>query len=126
MSIIIYPEEPCAIPVTFKANPLDIYSKGYDDIQEIMMCFKKTINDNDDAYLRLYYKDGEGKGDITGSILLDQDKHLFTLIKKETDILPVGKYNLYIGVKVQGLVKMLWLRTKKSQLVISSTDGISQ
>ena len=97
-TITIYPEEPCLIPVKYTSDPLAVYQKTYSDIEEIMMCLKTKTSDSDDKYLRLYYKDGAGGGAVTGDVLLDEATHTFTMNKKETDIVELKQFNVYIGV----------------------------
>lgn len=125
-TITIYPEEPCLIPVTYASNPFTVYSKDFADITEVMMCLKTEATEDDDAYLRLYYKDGVGGGGATGDVLYDEPSLTFTMNKKETDVVPLGTYNIYIGVLVTGLTKMLWLRVEKDDLVIVTNDGVQQ
>lgn len=121
-AITIYPEEPCIIPVKYKSNPLLVYGKDYADIENIKMCLKETINDADDAYLEKLYKIADVE---TGDVLLNTTEHTFSLVKLETDVLPVNKkLKLYIGVKVSGLTKYLWLRVDKDGVIHVEPDGI--
>lgn len=124
--ITIYPEEPCLIPVSYPSNPLTIYGKDYADIEEVVMCFKKKASELDDAYLRLYWKDGDGGGAETGDVLIDEANNTFTMNKGEDDIVEAGTYNMYIGVRVTGLTKFIWLRVKKEDSIDVVTDGIQQ
>jgi len=125
-AISIYPEEPCLIPVVYSSNPLTVYNKTYSDVEEIAMCFKKKADDADDKYFRAYYKDGTGGGAITGDVLLDEGTNTFTINKKETDSILTGTYNLYIGVLVTGLTKMIWLRVATDDKIEVTYDGINQ
>lgn len=124
--ITIYPEEPCLLPVTYSSNPLSVYGKDYSDIEEVLMCFKRAITDAEDKFLVKYWKDGTGSGLETGDVLIDEDNNTFTLVKGENDLLPVynSGYQIYIGVQVTGLSKMLWLRVNKNSRVIVEVDGI--
>lgn len=123
----IYPEEPCLLPVQFSQNPLTSYSKTYSDIEDILICAKISASDADNKYLLKYYKDGSGGGSETGDVLLNEATHTFTLNKLETDVLPVNDagYRLFIGVKVSGLSKWLWLRVSSADVLIVEEDGIS-
>ena len=124
--ITIYPEEPCLLSVKYPENPLTAYGKTYDDIEQIIMCLKLTPYDSDEKYLFKYYKDENG--DETGDVLIEETNHTFTLDKKETDSIPVSDqgYNIYIGVKVTGLTKYLWIRVNKSPKIIVEPDGINK
>jgi hypothetical protein len=124
--IEIYPEEPCLIPVFYSSNPFTVYNKDYSDIIEVVMCFKKKADDDDDAYLRVYWKDGVGGGIETGSVIIDEGNNTFTMNKAETDVVEPGKYNMYIGVLVTGFSKMLWLRVNNSNTIEVTYDGIKQ
>lgn len=127
MSIKIYPEEPCLIPVEYESNPLAVYDKDYADIEEVVMCFKKSPKDSEDLYLVKYLNDGIGGNTPSGDVLIDQANNRFTLVKGEDDVVPVYAkgYGIYIGVKVVGLAKYLWLRVVSSGKVVVETDGIS-
>ena len=57
MSIIIYPSEPCLLPVTFPNNPLEIYNKDYADIEEVLICFKNKVTEPENTYLVKYLKE---------------------------------------------------------------------
>lgn len=124
--IIIYPEEPCLLPVKFNGSPLEVYNKDYSDIENIVMSFKINATDALDAYLVKYYKDEQGVE--TGDILIDEAMHTFTLNKLETDVLNVNlePYRLFIGVKVSGLEKMLWLRVDQASKIFVEQDGINE
>jgi hypothetical protein len=128
MSVKIYPEEPCLLPVTYPSNPLIIYGKDYSDIEDVLMCFKSNVSDAEDKYLVKYYKDGTGSGAVSGDVLIDETTHTFTLVKTENDSIKVNPkgYRIFIGVKVTGLTKMLWLRVKECNKIIVEQDGISE
>ncbi len=127
MSVIeIYPDEPCLIPVKFSSDPLTPYNKAYSDIQEIYMGLKKDVSDDDDEYLQKYWKDGAGGGAETGDVLLSESSHTFTMNKEETDVVELGDYNMYVGVLVSGLTKMIWLRVDKEDIVRVVDKGITQ
>ena len=125
--ITIYPTEPCNIAVAYSENPLDVYGKAYTDIEEVVMCFKKVSSDAENKYLVKYYKDGAGVGVASGDVLIDEANNTFTMVKNETDNVEIHSsgYGVYIGVKVAGLSKYLWLRVKKDNSVIVEPDGIS-
>jgi len=127
MSIKIYPEEPCLLPVTYPSNPLEVYGKTYTDIEDVLMCFKKKASDSESDVLIKYYKDGTGSGAISGEVLIDQTTHTFTMVKTENDIVPVDTkgFKMFIGVKVSGLSKMLWLRVNQQDNIVIEQDGIS-
>jgi len=127
MSIKIYPEEPCLLPVTYPSNPLEVYSKTYSDIEDILMCFKTKASDNESDVLVKYYKDGTGNGSVSGEVLVDESTHTFTMVKTENDIVPINPkgFKMFIGVKVSGLSKMLWLRVNQQDCVVIEEDGIS-
>jgi len=127
MPITIYPEEPCIIPVKYSKNPLEIYGKEYSDIEDILMCFKIKIEEGEDKYFVKYYKDGQGGGLPSGEVLLDESTNTFSLVKTENDFLPVNSrgYGVYIGVKIIGLSKWIWLRVEKDSKIIVEKDGIS-
>lgn len=124
MSVTIYPEEPASIPVEYSSNPLTIYGYTYSDIENIVISIKRDPADALDAYLAKYYKEG---GVATGDVLLDEANHKFTLVKSETDVLPVyaAGYNVFIGVKVTALTKYLWLRVSDTSKIIVEEDGIN-
>ena len=126
MSVTIYPEEPCLLPVTFASNPLLVYGKDYRDIEEVLMCLKTIATDPDDKYLAKYLKDGNGGNLDSGDVLINELTNTFTLVKNETDVLPPSGcgFGVYIGVKVSGLQKMLWLRVDKNSKILVETDGI--
>ena len=122
--ITIYPEEPCLIPVKYSSNPLTVYNKNYSDIEQVLMCLKTNVNDDEDKYLVKYLKDEFGSD--TGEVLIDEQNNTFTMNKLETDTVPVSKsgYSMYIGVKVSNLTKYLWLRVDKDSRIIVEPDGI--
>lgn len=124
MSVTIYPEEPASIPVEYSSNPLTVYGYTYSDIENVVISIKRNPSDDLDAYLVAYYKDS---GVATGDVLIDEANHKFTLVKKETDVLPVNRYgyNIFIGVKVSALTKYLWLRVSDSSKIIVEPDGIN-
>lgn len=124
MAVTIYPEEPASIPVEYASNPLAIYGYTYSDIENVVISLKRAPSDALDAFLALYYKSG---GVATGDVLIDEANHRFTLVKSETDVLPVYKagYSVFVGVKVTALTKYLWLRVSDSSKVIVEEDGIN-
>lgn len=124
--ITIYPEEPCLIPITFTANPFLVYNKDFADIEEVMISLKINAWEDDGLYLRKYYKDGAGGGAETGDVLVDSGTFTFTLNKLETDVLEINTYKVFLGVKVAGLTKMLWLRVEDNNEIEVVTDGIIQ
>jgi len=127
MSVIIYPSEPCLLPITFPDNPLEIYNKDYSDIEEVLICFKNKVTEPENTYLVKYLKDGTGTGADSGDVLIDESTNTFTLVKTENDVVQVNPkgYRVFIGVKVTGLNKYLWLRVKENNVVIVEQDGIS-
>lgn len=127
MSVIIYPSEPCLLPITFPDNPLEIYNKDYADIEEVLICFKNKVTEPENTYLVKYLKDGTGTGADSGDVLIDESTNTFTLVKTENDVVQVNPkgYRVFIGVKVTGLNKYLWLRVKENNVVIVEQDGIS-
>lgn len=128
MSIKIYTDEPCLLPVTYSSNPLMVYGKNYEDIEDVLMCFKINVLDEVDQYLVKYYKNGLGTGQISGDVLIDENSHTFTLVKTENDNVQVNDkgYRMFIGVKVVGLTKMLWLRVKECDTIIVEQDAINE
>lgn len=128
MSIKIYTDEPCLLPVTYSSNPLMVYGKNYEDIEDVLMCFKINVLDEVDQYLVKYYKNGLGTGQISGDVLIDENSHTFTLVKTENDNVQVNEkgYRMFIGVKVVGLTKMLWLRVKECDTIIVEQDAINE
>lgn len=122
--ITIYDSEPCLIPISYDKNPLSVYGKDYSDIEEVYMGFKVKSSDDDDSIIAKYWKDGSGGGLETGDVLIDETTHTFTMVKTEDDIIPKGGYGLYLGVKVSGLSKMIWLRVKKGDGIIVEQDGV--
>jgi hypothetical protein len=127
MSVKIYPSEPCLLPITFSDNPLEIYNKDYADIEEVLICFKNKVTEPENTYLVKYLKDGTGTGADSGEVLIDESTNTFTLVKTENDVVQVNPkgYRVFIGVKVTGLNKYLWLRVKENNVVIVEQDGIS-
>jgi len=124
MSITIYPSEPCIVPVKFDSNPLSPYSKEYSDIENVLICLKDDPSQPDDSILIKYYKDEAGS--ITGDILIDEQENTFSIVKGEDDQVPVslGGFRVFIGVKVSGFSKFLWLRVDKDQKIYVEEDGI--
>lgn len=124
--IIIYPEEPCLLPVKYSENPLTAKNKTYDDIEQVFMCLKLNHNELDEKYLIKYYKDENGED--TGDVLIDETNHTFTLNKKETDSIPISEegYNIYIGAKVTGLTKYLRLLVSETPKIIVEPKGINK
>lgn len=126
MSITLYPNEPCTIPVAYSSNPLTPYGKDYADIEEVVMCFKDEPGQPETQYFAKYWKDGVGGGAESGDVLIDSTNHTFSMVKAETDTLPVSAagYGLYLGVKLTGLTQWLWLRVADGSNVIVEADGI--
>lgn len=124
---VIYPSEPCSFNIVYDSNPLETYNKQFSDIQDVLICFKQSATEEDDKYFIKYYKDGQGGGLETGDVLIDENTFTFTVVKGETDVLPVNSegYRIFIGVLVSGLSKYLWLRVKKDSLIIVEYDGIN-
>lgn len=103
MSITRYFGEPRNIVITFNENPLSLYGKTYDDIENIKFSLKNlTARDDDDAYLQKYYKDSNAETE-TGNVLFDASKNSFVLVLEPSDYqnLIVGEnYEVVLGVKV--------------------------
>ena len=123
----IYPEEPCLIPISFTENPLSAYNKDNSDIEDALICEKKKVGEPENKYLVKYYKDGNGGGSPTGDVLIDESTHTFTLNKLETDNLAEYDkgYRFFIGLKLTGLSRWIWLRVDPRDLLIVEADGIS-
>jgi hypothetical protein len=90
------------------------------------MCFKTAPDKPENQFFAKYYKDGSGTGAQSGEVLIDSNSHTFSMVKLETDFVPVSSkgYNLFLGVKLAGLSQFIWLRVANSPHVIVEHDGI--
>ncbi len=124
---VIYPSEPCSFSVTYKSNPLTPYNKDFSDILDVIMSFKLEATEADDKYLIKYLKDGTGTGLESGDVIVNETDYSFTVVKQETDELPVNSdgFNIFVGVLVTGLSKYIWLRVDKGNEIIVENDGIN-
>jgi uncharacterized protein (UPF0248 family) len=125
-TITIYPKEPCLIPVSYESNPLTPYNKDYADILDVVMCFKKEPKEAVDKYVVKYLKDGTGTGVESGQVVVDEVNNKFTMVKLESDDVPVEKkgYKMVVGVLVTGLTEYIWLRVKDNQKIIVEEDEV--
>ena len=111
--ITLYKHQPWNISVKYDSNPLSVYSKTYADISEIYMGLKLDYTDADDKYLQ--------KLKSADQVILDEATHSFTMKITETDytkLLEETTYKLVLGVKVEGIEKMLELEMADSDVKI--------
>ena len=100
MAITRYRGQPLPIVLAYPDNPLTIYGKTYEDIEEISMNFKKDLTaDADDLYWEAT--------STAGGVILDESTNKFIMATIDYTNVEIGRYHLVLAIKVRGIVEMI-------------------